>query len=87
VFKGASNEHLAALVVVANEHRLNPFTREIYAFPDKSGGIQAVVGVDGWIRIVTQNESFDGVEFSYTGEKDDLACTCTMHVKGRSHAV
>jgi phage recombination protein Bet len=87
VFKGATNEQLAALVVVANEHRLNPFTREIYAFPDKSGGIQAVVGVDGWIRIVTQNESFDGVEFNYSGDKDDLACTCTIHVKGRTHAV
>lgn len=87
VFKGASNEQLAALVVVANEHRLNPFTREIYAFPDKSGGIQAVLGVDGWIRIVTQNEDFDGVEFSYDGEKDDLSCTCTIHVKGRNHAV
>lgn len=83
VFKGATNEQLAALVIVANEHRLNPFTREIYAFPDKSGGIQAVIGVDGWIRIITTNPKFDGVEFI----ADDESCTCVMHVKERTHAV
>jgi phage recombination protein Bet len=83
VFKGATNEQLAALVIVANEHGLNPFTREIYAFPDKSGGIQAVIGVDGWIRIITTNPGFDGVEF----EADKEACTCVMHVKNRQYPV
>lgn len=88
VFKGASNEQLAALVVVANEHGLNPFTREIYAFPDKSGGIQAVIGLDGWARIIASNPAFDGVEFAFTGNNlEDLACTCVMHVKGRAHPV
>lgn len=81
VFKGASNEQLAALVVVANEHSLNPFTREIYAFPDKSGGIQAVIGVDGWIRIITQNPQFDGFEHEFHGEGRELACTVTLYRK------
>lgn len=83
VFKGATNEQLAALVIVANEHKLNPFTREIYAFPDKSGGIQAVIGVDGWIRIITTNPRFNGVEF----QGDANECTCIMHVKEREHPV
>lgn len=83
VFKGATNEQLGALVVVSNEHGLNPFTREIYAFPDKSGGIQAVVGVDGWLRIINSNPNFDGVEFV----QDDNKCTCILYVKGRSHPV
>lgn len=83
VFKGATNEQLAALVIVANEHNLNPFTREIYAFPDKAGGIQAVIGVDGWIRIITTNPRFNGVEFIVT----DKECTCIMHVKEREFPV
>lgn len=87
VFKKATNEQLAALVVVANEHNLNPFTREIYAFPDKAGGIQAVIGVDGWIRIITQNKNFDGVDFSFDGEGNEMSCTCTIHHKERSHPV
>lgn len=87
VFKGASNEQLAALVVVANEHGLNPFTREIYAFPDKSGGIQAVVGIDGWLRIINSNPKFDGVEVAYEGEGDAMACTATIYHRDRNHPV
>lgn len=87
VFKGATNEQLAALVVVANEHGLNPFTREIYAFPDKSGGIQAVIGVDGWIRIITQHGSFDGFEHEFSGDGNELACTVTLYRKDISRPV
>ena len=50
--KGVSDEQMLMLLVVANQHRLNPFTREIYAFPDKSGGIVPVVSIDGWMRII-----------------------------------
>src|SRR5712671_2244197 len=47
-----TNEEMAALLVVANEYHLNPFTREIYAFRNKAGGITPIVGIDGWVRIV-----------------------------------
>src|SRR5687767_12125601 len=47
-----TNEQMAALLVVADQYGLNPFTREIYAFPDKNAGIVPVVGVDGWSRII-----------------------------------
>lgn len=39
VFKGASNDELLALVVVANEYGLNPLTKEIYAFPAKGAAL------------------------------------------------
>ena len=39
VFQKATNEELLALVVVANEYGLNPFLKELYAFPAKGGGI------------------------------------------------
>ncbi|WP_032251724.1 recombinase RecT, partial [Escherichia coli] len=41
-----------ALLIVANQYGLNPWTKEIYAFPDKQNGIVPVVGVDGWSRII-----------------------------------
>lgn len=62
-----SNEQLMALLIVANEHGLNPFTKEIYAFPDK-GGIVPVVSVDGWSRIINENPQMDGIEFAYSEE-------------------
>lgn len=83
VFQNASNEELMALVVVANQHGLNPFTREIYAFPKKGGGIQPVVSIDGWIRLMNEHPKFDGVEFAFSDDGGDLACTATIHVKDR----
>ncbi len=58
-----TNEQLVALIIVANQYGLNPFTREIFAFPDKQNGIVPVVGIDGWSRIINSHAMFDGVEF------------------------
>jgi len=65
-FADAKNEEqVIALLVVADQYGLNPFTKEIYAFPDKKGGVVPVVGVDGWNRIAQQHPQFDGIEFEY----------------------
>lgn len=64
VFKGANNEEFAALLVVANEYQLNPLTKQIYAFPQKGGGIVPLVSVDGWIHIMNSHPQFDGIEFT-----------------------
>lgn len=82
-----SNEDLMTFLIVANKYDLNPLIREIYAFPkkDKSGGhagIQVIVGVDGWMRIVSNHPDFDGVEFTPVLEGDKVAgMTCTMYRK------
>lgn len=74
---------MTALLVIANQYGLNPWTKEIYAFPDKNNGIVPVVGVDGWARIINNHPAFDGMEF----EQDDAGCTCIMFRKDRSHPV
>ena len=58
-----TNEQLAALLVVADQYGLNPFTREVYAFSDKRAGIVPVVGVDGWSRIINEHPQSDGFDF------------------------
>ena len=77
-----SNEQMMALLIVAEQHGLNPWTKEIYAFPDK-GGIVPVVGVDGWARIINDHDKFDGMDFA----QDDESCTCTIHRKDRAHPI
>ena len=62
-----TNEQMAALLIVADQYGLNPFTKEIYAFPDK-GGIVPVIGVDGWARIVNEHPQCDGFEFTYADD-------------------
>ena len=77
-----TDAQMTALLVVANQYGLNPFTKEIFAFPDK-GGIVPVVGLDGWSRIINTHPQFDGMDF----EQDSQSCTCIIHRKDRSHPV
>lgn len=83
-FKGqVTDAQMIALMVVANQYGLNPWTKEIYAFPDRQNGIVPVVGVDGWARIINDHPQFDGMEF----EQDAESCTCIMYRKDRSRAI
>lgn len=83
-FKGqVSDAQMTALMVVANQYGLNPWTKEIYAFPDKNNGIVPVVGVDGWSRIINSHPQFDGMDF----EQDAESCTCIIFRKDRGHPI
>ena len=83
-FKGqVSDAQMTALLVVANQYGLNPWTKEIYAFPDQNNGIVPVVGVDGWSRIINSHQQFDGMDF----EQDAESCTCIIYRKDRNHPI
>lgn len=83
-FKGqVSDAQMAALLIVAKQYGLNPWTKEIYAFPDRNNGIVPVVGVDGWSRIINSHPQFDGMDFEQDGE----SCTCIIYRKDRKHPV
>jgi phage recombination protein Bet len=90
-FKGdVSNEQMMALLVVAEQYNLNPWTKEIYAFPDRNHGIVPVVGVDGWSRIINSHPQFDGMDFEdgpLNERKIPEWIECVMHRKDRSHPV
>lgn len=87
-----SNEQMLALLVVADQYGLNPWTKEIYAYPDKNG-IVPVVGVDGWSRIINSHPQFDGVDFLWApdmvtpegGKPCPEWCEAIVHRKDRNH--
>lgn len=83
----ASNEEFAAFLMVAHEHGLNPVTREIYAFPKKGGGIQPIVGIDGWMNLINSNPQFDGMQFddSFDDKGNLTSITCSIYRKDRQH--
>jgi phage recombination protein Bet len=89
-FKGeVSNEQFLALMIVADQYKLNPLTKEIYAFPDKNNGIVPVVGVDGWSRIINEHPQFNGLEFiDGPPNKDGVPewIECIIYRKDRDHA-
>lgn len=79
----ASNEELMAFSIVCDQYKLNPFVREIYAFPAKNGGIVPMVSIDGWLKIINSHPLFDGMEIHLS--QDFSACTVTVYKKGNSH--
>jgi len=89
-------EQVVALLVVADQYGLNPFTKEIFAFPGQRGEVVPVVGIDGWNRIAQQHKEFDGVELRYSetmSQPSDKAKTCpdwveaVVYRKDREHPV
>ncbi|WP_280568162.1 recombinase RecT [Chromohalobacter sp. 296-RDG] len=80
-----SHEELMVFMSIANEYRLNPLTKEIYAFNNR-GAIQPIVSIDGWLRIINGHSQFDGMEFDdrLSNEGALLAITCRIHRKDRS---
>ena len=83
---GATNEQVAAFLVVAKHYDLNPFTKEIYAFPAKGGGVQPVVSIDGWLKIINSNPYYDGMEFDDNVNDDGIlvSITCRIFRKDRT---
>jgi phage recombination protein Bet len=91
-----TDEQMTALLIVADQYGLNPFTKEIFAYPDKQNGIVPVVSVDGWSRIINQHPDMDGLEFVYdqnwvTDQADAKPCPasieCVIYRKGRTHPI
>lgn len=89
VFRGATDDELVALVVVANEYGLNPLCKEIYAFPAKGGGIVPVVSIDGWIRMMNDHPQFDGIDYEFEHDEQGklIACTSVIYRKDRTKPV
>jgi phage recombination protein Bet len=83
-----SNEQAAAFLLVAHQYNLNPFTKEIYAFPSR-GGIQPIVSIDGWMKLINSHPQFDGMEFKDAiDDKGALvSVTCRVFRKDRGHPV
>jgi phage recombination protein Bet len=86
--KDCSKEQVAAFLLVAKQHDLNPFTKEIFAFPSR-GGIQPIVSVDGWLKLINSHPMFDGMEFydHFSEEGALVSITCKMFRKDRAHPV
>jgi phage recombination protein Bet len=84
-----TNEQMMALMLVSQEYDLNPFLKQIYAFP-QDGGIVPVVGIDGWIRIINRQTQLDWMELEFAeadpGEIPEWA-ECVIKRKDREKPI
>lgn len=79
-----TNEELVTFLAIANEYKLNPLTKEIYAFANR-GAIQPIVSIDGWLKIINSHPQFDGMEFEDSIDANGIlkAITCRIFRKDR----
>lgn len=84
-----TNEQFAAFLIVADQHGLNPLTKEIYAFPAKSGGIVPIVGIDGWYKLANGHPLYDGIQYHDEVDSQGLVISITARVyrKDRAHPI
>ena len=87
-----TDAHMMQLLLIANQYGLNPWTKEIYAFAS-NGGIQPIVSVDGWTKIINNHPQLDGFEFEVGGDfkvmdaNSEAYTTCIMYRKDRKHPI
>lgn len=72
-YKAITDDEFVAFAVVANTYKLNPFTKEIYAYPDtKSKGIIPIVSTDGWNKLMTTHPAYKTHHYEYSEEMKTL---------------
>ena len=85
----ATKEEFAAGMQIAFRLELNPITKEVHFARTKGGGIQAIIGVDGWYTIANRHPKYDGCQFDYEWNEAEngrklIAVTCRIFRKDRS---
>ena len=85
---GAKPAEIVAFLAIAKQYNLNPITKEIYAFANR-GGVQPIVSIDGWIKIINSHPQFNGMEFSdhLAADGSLQSVTCRIFRKDRDHPV
>lgn len=85
----ATREEFAAGMQIAYRLELNPITKEVHFARTKGGGVQGLIGIDGWFVMANRHPQYDGCEFEKTyetdgnGKKTLTAITCRIFRKDR----
>lgn len=83
-----TQEQVVSFLMVAEQYKLNPLTKEIYAFPGKGGGIQPIVSIDGWVNLINSHPAMNGIvldENMHDGKV--VSITCKIYRKDRDHPI
>ena len=82
----ATDAELAVVSGVCAKFGLNPLVREAHAFIS-GGKLQVMIGLDGWIKVMVRQDSYDGHEQTENfDEKGELiSVTTKIYVKGRKY--
>lgn len=91
-----SDEQILSLLNVVDHYGLHLFTRQVWAMQDRGGNVIPVISIDGWVSIMNNYLTSNGVTFVYSEEMvtmDTVAkpchawVECQIHRKDREHPV
>lgn len=87
-----SESDLERLLVACEALQLSPVGREIFAIkgPDQGSGLRFAIGLEGWLRLMDQHPTFDGMCFTESEELEDGVPSwieCTIFRKDRRVAM
>lgn len=79
----ATDAEITVVSGICAQYGLNPLAKEAHAFVS-GGKLSVTIGIDGWIKIMNRQATFNGVEFEDHFDGGSLtAVTTKIHIKGR----
>ena len=86
-------EEMMTLLVICDQYKLNPFTRQVYAFA-KGGKVVPIVSIDGWLAIINRQPDYDGLTIRFSEKEIEIGgvkipeyCECSIRRKGMSQPI
>lgn len=73
-----TDSQMVALLIVSDQLNLNPFAKEIYAFPSQRG-IVPIIPIDGYLKIMNNHPQFDGMDLNYSEEMIEIEGSKPCH--------
>ncbi|OPB29802.1 RecT family recombinase [Bartonella sp. WD12.1] len=84
-----SKEDFEDFIYLADGYKLNPLRKEIYAVPKRGGGIEAVVGIKGWYKLIHSQPNFNGIKFKKERDNEGklIAYECSISLKNIKYPI
>ncbi|WP_208431755.1 recombinase RecT [Bartonella schoenbuchensis] len=84
-----SKEDFEDFIYLADGYKLNPLRKEIYAVPKRGGGIDAVVGIKGWYKLIHSHPNFDGIKFKKERDNEGkiISYECAIYLKNIKYPI
>lgn len=91
--KTPTPEEMMSLLIVADRFKLDPFTKQIFAFSSR-GKVVPIVSVDGWLALLNRQPDYDGLTVEFSNDLVEIGgvklpeyCQVSIHRKSLTRPV
>lgn len=91
--KTPTPEEMMSLLIVADRFKLDPFTKQIFAFSSR-GKVVPIVSVDGWLALLNRQPDYDGLTVEFSNDLVEIGgvklpefCRVSIHRKSLTRPV